>query len=51
MVIGQKRKHSIIKIRLVTLVSKCRRLVYLLFSSNVVQVAPCTKYCHQYISF
>ena len=38
MVIGQKRKHSIIKIRLVTLVSKCRRLVYLLFSSNVVQV-------------
>ena len=38
MVIGQKRKHPRIKIRLVTLVSKWRRLVYLLFSSNVVQV-------------
>ena len=38
MVIGQKRKHSRITIRLVTLVSKCRRLVYLLYSSNVVQV-------------
>ena len=38
LVIGQKRRHPRIKIRLVTLVSKWRRLVYLLFSSNVVQV-------------
>ena len=38
--VGQKRKHARIKIRLVTLMSECRRLVYLFSSMNVVLKCP-----------